>query len=119
MINLERLEIELNNKEYFSDKVYSAILEENGLEAFDDYEKSNRIELLETVYTILQMLANDIDNFRKVETEFVTTTAAEQYIEKRLLSIRDEIDRLKDLEKEAENEYLASNSKIGYMFYNG
>lgn len=118
MTNIERLKTELNNKQYFSDSVYDSILEENGLDAYDDYAKENRIELLETVYVILQMLANDIDNFRKVETEFVTTTAAEQYIEKRLASIRAEIDRLKDLEKEAENEYLSSNSVTGYLFYN-
>ena len=118
MKNIERLKVELNNKQYFSDDIYESILEENGLDAYDDYVKENRIDLLETVYTIIQMLANDIDNFRRVETEFVTTTAAEQYIEKRLASIRGEIDRLKDLEKEAENEYLSSGSVTGYLFFN-
>ena len=118
MKNIERLKLELNNKQYFSDDVYDAILEENGLDAYEDYDKTERKELLETVYTILQMLANDIDNFRKVETEFVTTTAAEQYIERRLNSIRAEIDRLDTLEKEEENEYSSANSTIGYLFYN-
>ena len=68
MLNLERLKLELNNKEYFgydSERIYTDILSENNLDSCDDYEKSNdRVNMLESVYAILQMLANDIENFQ-------------------------------------------------------
>lgn len=114
MTNLERLELYLNNKQYFADEEYTQFLEECGLDAYEDYSHDNdKKEMLETVYTVLQSLANDIDNFRKVETEFVTTTAAEQYIEKRMASIRAEIDRIDELEKSD-----GSTSVTGYLFFN-
>ena len=100
MTNLEALKLNLNHKEYFSDNEYGQILEMNGLDEFDEYSKANdEREMLESVYTVLSYLANDIDNLRKVETEFVTTSAAQQYLESRMKSIRAEIDRLDDLEK--------------------
>ena len=114
MTNLARLKLHLNNKPYFTDKEYTQFLEECGLDAIEDYEHDNdHKEMLETVIVVLQTLANDIDNFRKIETEFVTTTAAEQYIEKRLASLRAEIDRIDELEKAD-----GSTSVTGYFFFN-
>ena len=118
MTNLERLIIEMSSKQYFPQQTYEAVLSENGLDPYDDYDKSNRIELLESVYSIWQMLSNDIDNFRKTETEFITTSAAYAFINKRLNDIRAEIDRLNDLSKESENLYMDKDSSIGYLFYN-
>lgn len=114
MKNLERLKLYLNKKQYFTDAEYSQFLEENGLDATEDYEHANdKKEMLETVITVLGSLANDIDSFRKVETEFVTTTAAEQYIEKRIASIREMIKKIDDSEK------LDGSTRItGYMFFN-
>lgn len=118
MTNLERLKIELNNKHYFSDEVYSQFLDENGLDQFDIYEKANdQINLLETVYSILRALANDLDTFREVETEFVSTTAAYQHLQKRLNDLRDEIDRVKH-ETNYQDESGNGSSIISYMFYN-
>ncbi|MBR4589121.1 MAG: hypothetical protein IKO36_00540 [Bacteroidaceae bacterium] len=114
MTNLERLKLYLNKKQYFTDNEYSQFLEECNLDSIEDYDYLNdKKQMLETVYTVLQCLANDIDNFRKVETEFVTTTAAEQYIEKRMQSIRSEIDRIDELEKAD-----GSTNVTGYFFYN-
>lgn len=114
MTNLERLKLYLNNKQYFTDKEYTQFLEECGLDAIEDFDYVNeKKEMLETVYTVLQSLANDIDNFRKVETEYVTVTAAEQYLEKRMASIRAEIDRIDELEKSD-----GSTSVTGYLFFN-
>ena len=114
MNNLNRLKLYLNHKQYFSDEEYTQFLEECGLDAIEEYDHGNdKKEMLESVYTILQSLANDIDNFRKVETEFVTTTAAEQYIEKRMQAIRAEISRLDELEKSD-----GSTSVTSFLFFN-
>lgn len=114
MTNLERLKLYLNKKQYFTDTDYSQFLEECGLDAYEGYSHDNdKKEMLETVYSVLQSLANDIDNFRKVETEYVTVTAAEQYLEKRMASIRAEIDRIDELEKSD-----GSTSVTGYLFFN-
>ena len=81
MTNLERLQFELSEKDYFSDtiRVYEQVLEENNLDPYEEYAKVNdQINMLESVYTILQMLANNIELYIKVETEFTTTSAAYQ-----------------------------------------
>ena len=124
MTNLERLNIELSEKEYFSDstttrEVYEQVLEENNLDPFEEYSKANdQINMLESVYTILQMLANNIELYIKVETEFTTTSAAYQYLQKRLKDLRDEIDRVK-LDTHYEDESGQVSSITSYMFFNG
>lgn len=120
MTNLERLKIELSEKEYFkdSDEIYSEILEENGLDSFDAYSKENdQVNMMEAVYSILKMLSNNIDVFRKVETEFVTTSAAYQYLQKRLKDLRDEIDRVK-LETHYTDESGNVSRLTSYMWFN-
>ncbi len=121
MTNLERLTFELNQKEYFGEstsKVYEQILEENNLDAFEQYTKANdRVNMLETVYAILQALANDIDTFRKIETEFATTSAAYQHLQKRLKDVRDEIDRVK-MTTHYSDESGNTSGLTSYMFFN-
>lgn len=113
MIIYQRFRFELSNKNYFDDEnVYEQILLEHGLDPLDEYDHANqRVQLLEATYTVLQMLANDIDSFRKVETEFVTTSAAYQYLQKRLKDVRAEIDRLKW-------ENNTASSVVHHLFYN-
>lgn len=121
MTNLERLQFELSEKDYFSDKirVYEQVLEENNLDPYEEYAKVNdQINMLESVYTILQMLANNIELYIKVETEFTTTSAAYQYLQKRLKDLRDEIDRVK-LDTHYEDESGNVSSITSYMFFNG
>ena len=114
MQNIERLKLFLNKKPYFEYYEYEQFLDENGLDPYADYEASNdKKEMLQTVYDVLQTLANDIDNFRRIETEFVTTSAAEQYLEKRLKSLRADIEKLEDIEKQDGND-----SVTGYFFFN-
>ncbi len=124
MNNLTRLTLELNNKNYFTTvnpddtSVYQQILEENDLDPFEEYTKANdQINLLESAYSVLQILSNDIENFRKVETEFVTTSAAYQYLQKRLADIRTEIDRVKVSTHYTDDEGNTS-SIISHLFYN-
>lgn len=124
MTNIERLQFELAEKDYFSDRtktleVYEGVLEENNLDPYEEYSKANnQINMLESVYTILQMLANNIELYIKVETEFATTSAAYQYLQKRLKDLRDEIDRVK-LATHYEDESGKISSITSYMFYNG
>ena len=114
MQNIDRLQLYLNKKPYFAQPDYEQFLEENGLDPYTDYNVANdKKEMLQTVYDVLQCLANDIDNFRRIETEFVTTSAAEQYLEKRLKSLRADIDKLEDLEKQD-----GTDSVTGYFFFN-
>lgn len=124
MTNIDRLKIELSEKEYFSDaaktlEVYTQVLEENNLDPFEEYTKANdQINMLESVYTILQMLANNLELYIKVETEFATTSAAYQYLQKRLADLRDEIDRVK-LDTHYQDESGNVSSITSYMFFNG
>ena len=81
---LDRLKIELSNKEYYSDDVLAIYLDENGLLSTLNYANSMKKQLLQTVYDILQSLSNNIDLFRSVSTEFCNTSEAYQYLSKRM-----------------------------------
>lgn len=115
MTNIDRLSLEMNDKEYFNDtrEVYDTILDEHGLDPQDEYEHANdHVALMECVYSILQMLSNNLDIFCKIETEFITKSAAYAYLQKRLADIRSEIDRVKDATGTADR-------ITSYMFFNG
>lgn len=121
MLNIERLNLELNDKDYFGNaqqNLLENILTDNNLDPFDEYVKDNdRVNMLESVYDVLNMLSNDIDKFRRVETEFVTTSAAYQYLQKRLKDLRAEIDRVK-LETAYTDEDGNTSSVVGFMYFN-
>ncbi len=121
MTNLSKLQIELNNNNYFgkdTQSIYESILEENNLGPHEEYTKANdRVNMLESVYDVLSALANDINSFRKVETEFTTTSAAYEYIQRRLKDIRAEIDRVK-LETRYTDESGNESSILRYMYFN-
>ncbi len=121
MLNIERLNFELNDKDYFGTAQYSlfeTILQDNNLDPQDEYNKDNdRVNMLESVYDVLNMLSNDIDKFRRVETEFVTTSAAYQYLQKRLKDLRAEIDRVK-IETAYTDENGNTNSVVSFMYFN-
>lgn len=121
MLNIERLYLELNDKDYFGNAqrdLFENILTDNNLDPLDEYVKDNdRVNMLESVYDILNMLSNDIDKFRRVETEFVTTSAAYQYLQKRLKDLRAEIDRVK-LETAYTDEDGNTSSVVGFMYFN-
>lgn len=91
MTNLERLTMELSNRQYLSNEQYGVLLIENGLEPQAEYMMLDRQALLSTVLDILDILANDVDLFRRVETEFVTSTAAYEALSKRILKIKNKI----------------------------
>lgn len=94
--NYERLLVELNNRMYYEKETYEKFLNENGLIAEETFDKNtDHAQLLETVYSILQTLLSNIDMYRKIETEFVTTGQAATALQNRLKSLRAEIDRIK------------------------
>jgi len=94
MSNIERLKLELANRQYLEDEQYTVLLDENGLAAMVEYEAANRRALLSTVLDILEILANDIDLFRRVETEFTTTSAAYDALSARILKVKNKIAKI-------------------------
>ncbi|BFL46645.1 hypothetical protein [Lactonifactor longoviformis] len=108
---LQRVKFELGNKQYYSDLEYQLVIKENHLipDAIYNKEKDQR-NMLEAVYSILQTLCNDIDIYRKIETEFATEDQAYKYLQLRLQDIQVRIETLTDLDKEDTN--------ISYMFCN-
>jgi len=109
--NYERLMVELNNKEYYDKYTYERFLNENGLDANETFDKNtDYAQLLETVYSILQTLLSNIDMYRKIETEFVTSGQASTALQNRLKDLRAEINRIK-----AEMHY--ADSDFSFMYY--
>ena len=94
---LDRLKIELNNKDYYSDDTYSMYLDENGLDSTANFNVvTMKKSLYQTVYDILDSLANNIDLFRSVVTEFTTTSEAYKYLQERLNDIQAKIFSIPD-----------------------
>ena len=111
MTVLQRFKIELNNKNYYDDDTFIMYLDENGLTATDTYDKTTmRKALYQTVYDILDSLANNIDLFRSVTTEFATTTEAYKYLQERLNDIQAKIISIPDDTAEEE-------SNIHFLFH--
>ena len=108
---LNRLKTELNNKDYYSDDTYSMYLDENGLDSVANYDcNTMKKALYQTVYDILDSLANNIDLFRSVTTEFATTTEAYKYLQERLNDINAKIISIPDDTAEEE-------SNIHFLFH--
>ena len=109
--NYERLMVELNNRMYYEKETYEKFLNENGLLAEDTFDKNtDHAQLLETVYSILQTLLSNIDMYRKIETEFVTSGQAATALQNRLKDLRAEINRIK-----ADMHY--EDSDFSFMYY--
>ena len=109
--NYDRLMVELNNRQYYPKEVYENFLNENGLDAYETFDKNTgHAKLLETVYSILQTLLSNIDMYRKIETEFVTSGEVATSLRNRLKDLRAEINRIK-----AEMHY--ADSDFTFMYY--
>ena len=112
MTNLERLKLELSNKEYYSDDEYKVFLEENNLVPTDTYVKAdNQIQLLETVVSVLETLSNDVDIMRKIDNkDIVSVDQASKYLSQRIYNINKKILDLKEEQDDTGN--------ISFLFYN-
>lgn len=113
MTNLERLKLELSNKQYYTDTEYSVFLNENELSPTTTYVKAdNQIHLLETVVSVLESLGNDVDLMRKIDNkDIITVDQASKYLSQRIYNINTKIAQLKE---DAE----PTTSNISFMFYN-
>lgn len=101
MFIIDRLLLELANKEYLTKEEYKEFLLENNLEPMSQYNKSTmQKSLLLTVLDVLEVVSNDIDIMRKVETEFTTTSDAYKYLEQRIAQVKDRIAAIPDPEEE-------------------
>ena len=98
MTNLERLKLELSNKEYYTDEEYTVFLLENNLIATDVYNKeNNQLNLLETVVAILETLSNDVDLMRKIDSKDITSIdQAYKYLSDRINKINAKIIEIKE-----------------------
>lgn len=109
--NYDRLMVELNNRMYYPRETYEKFLNENGLIAEETFNKNtDHAQLLETVYSILQTLLSNLDMYRRVETEFVTSGEAATSLRNRLKDLRAEISRIK-----AEMHY--QDSDFSFMYF--
>lgn len=94
MTILERLKLELSNKDYFTQCEYKVFLEENSLSAGDNYNKKlHQKDLLYTCIDILEAVSNDVDMMRKVSdgTMEFTTDSAYKFIQDRIQKIKEKI----------------------------
>ena len=112
MTNLDRLKLELSNKEYYTDEEYKVFLDENSLVPDNTYVKAdNQIQLLETVVSVLETLSNDVDIMRKIDNkDIVSVDQASKYLSQRIYNINKKILDL----KEERND----NGNISFLFYN-
>lgn len=98
---LDRLKMELSNKQYFPDNQYIQFLTENSLTPTDEYDKSTMQKpLLLTVLDILEAVSNDIDVMRSIETEFSNEGSAYKYIADRIQQVKDKISAIPEPDEE-------------------
>lgn len=107
---LNRLKLELGNKEYYSEEVYKTLLEENDLVWEDDYKKEvHEIGLLNTVIAILETLSNDVDIMRKINSnDLLTVDQAYKYLSQRIYNLKAKVIEL----QEAKVEYTGNINPI-------
>ena len=98
---LDRLKMELSNKQYFPDEQYTQFLAENSLTSTDEYDKQTMQKpLLLTVLDILEAVSNDIDIMRSIETEFSNEGSAYKYIADRIQQVKDKIASIPEPDEE-------------------
>ncbi len=91
---LDRLKLELANKEYLTEEEYKQFLNENDFDIIinPEYDKATmQKSLLLTVVDILEVVSNDVNIMRRVETEFTTTSDASKHLQERIQNIKDRI----------------------------
>ena len=97
----DRLKMELSNQEYFTEEQYNQFLSENGLVPTDEYIKSDmQKQLYFTCIDILEAVCNDIDLMTGISTEFSNIGQAYEFIEARIINLKDKIASIPDPEEE-------------------
>ena len=97
----DRLKMELANQEYFNEEQYNQFLLENDLVPTAEY---NRLEMQKQLYftciDILEAVCNDIDLMTGISTEFSNIGQAYQFMEARIVNLKDKIASIPDPEEE-------------------
>ena len=101
MIVLDRLKMELSNQQYLTDEQYVQLLSENGLKSTDDYVKSTMCKgLWLTCIDVMETVSNDVDLMTGISTEFSTLGQAYEFIEQRIVNLKDKIASIPETDEE-------------------
>jgi hypothetical protein len=117
MTVLERLKIELNHKDYFTDEEYTMYLQENELTSTDNYDKSTMQRgLLLTIIDILEAVSNDVDLMRTIADGTTNMSIGEclKLLQSRINDIKDRIATLPIDSTDTDD-----NGNFGIMFTRG
>lgn len=113
MTVLDRLKLELNNKDYFQDSEYTVFLDENNLSSTDNYDKATmQRNLLLTVIDILEAISNDVDLMRSI-TDATTNLSVGEALKLLQTRISDIKDKIATISIDDDEEH----SSFGMMFY--
>lgn len=97
----DRLLMELSNQQYLTEEQYNQYLIENELVPTDEYIKAEmQKQLLFTVIDILEAVTNDIDLMTGISTEFSDIGQAYEFLEMRIINIKDKIASIPDPEED-------------------
>lgn len=90
---LDRLKLELSNRQYFKDTEYTVFLSENNLDSDMEYDKATmQRNLLLTVLAVLESLSNDVDMMRKLDNkDIMSVSEAYKYLEQQKENIKKRI----------------------------
>lgn len=103
MTIIQRLKLELGNREYFAEDQYIVFLEENNLNYSSMYKHdTHKKELLQTCIDILEAVSNDTDTMMNISTEMGSTSAVYEWLMDRIKHLQDKIN---DLKIEDQTEY--------------
>jgi len=97
----DRLLMELSNQQYLNEEQYKQYLVENDLKPAAEYVKADmQKQLLFTVIDILEAVQNDIDVMTNISTDFTDISQAYEFLEQRVINLKDKIAAIPDPEEE-------------------
>ena len=100
MTIIQRLKMELGNREYFPEDQYVVFLDENNLNYSSMYKKeTHKVDLLRTCIDILEAVANDIDIMMSISTEMGSTSAAYGWLMDRINYLREKLNDLENIDQ--------------------
>lgn len=97
----DRLLMELANQQYLTEEQYKQYLIENDLKPTAEYVKADmQKQLYFTVIDILEAMQNDMDVMTTISTDFTDIGQAYEFLEARVINLKDKIASIPDPEEE-------------------
>ena len=99
MTNLQRLNLEININGAYTDEQLGVFLQENGLDATEDYDpnsNTNKKDIFKTALSILEAIANDPQLMKTYKTEDMTITDFADNLQNRIDALERRIRLLPD-----------------------